>query len=256
MTASAGLVRQLRAVGVAAGDLVMVHASMRRVGGRAEALVAALDQAVGRRGTWMMVYSATADPAGFDAHSTPADPDVGVLAEVMRRAPGTVVSNHPEARFGARGPLAAALTADVPWHHYFGPGSPLERLAGCGGSVLRLGADTNTVTLFHHAEYLARLPHKRAVTRFPLVRQTDGTARRRRVDCLDDSDGIAPWPAGDYFHDLTRAVHRAGLMTTGQVGGATAECFAAAAGLAVAARWMERHLVTSVFPQDRPEGTG
>ena len=37
----------------------------------------------------------------FDCRQTPADPDVGVLAEVFRQRSETKVSDHPEGRFGA-----------------------------------------------------------------------------------------------------------------------------------------------------------
>ena len=236
------LAADLRALGVRAGDTVMVHASMRRVGGRAEDLVGALDAAVGRSGTWMMNVGPTADPAGFDAATTPADPDIGVLAEVFRTTPGAVVSDHPEGRFGARGRDAAAITTDVPWHDYYGPGAPLERLVQRGGTVLRLGADPDTVTLYHYAEYLADLPHKIRVTRFPLVRSATGEPRRRRVDCLDDSTGIAPWDDGDYFAHITLAYLAAGRARVGTVGDATAEWFDAADAVDFARAWMETHL--------------
>src|SRR5829696_2241430 len=156
----AGLVDELRRLGVQPGDVLMVHASMRRVGpvdGGAMTLVSAIDAAVGPSGTWMMTLGARDDwswvhehpeseraallsgsPA-FDALTTPADPDVGVLAEVFRTAPGTVVSDHPEGRFGARGQFAQVLMADVPWDDYYGAGSPLERFVQAGGKVLRLG---------------------------------------------------------------------------------------------------------------------
>ena len=136
-------------LGVALGDVLMVHASLRRIGpveGGAAGVITAIDRAVGDSGTSMMTLGARDDwswvnehpeearpglLAGaepFDARHTPADPDVGALAESYRRHPGTVVSDHPEGRFGARGRLAEALMADQPWDDYYGPGSPLERL--------------------------------------------------------------------------------------------------------------------------------
>jgi hypothetical protein len=41
---------------------------------------------------------ALGDAVPFDSLVTPADPDVGVLAEVFRRRPSTIVSNHPDGR--------------------------------------------------------------------------------------------------------------------------------------------------------------
>ena len=74
------------------------------------------------------------------------------------RHPGQRQSERPLRRARRR---AAALLADQPWHDYYGPGSPLEKLCDWGGRILRLGADPETVTALHYAEYLADLPDKR-----------------------------------------------------------------------------------------------
>src|SRR5206468_2444777 len=118
------LAGDLRRLGVAVGDLVMVHASLWVVGsveGGAVGVIVALEAAVGAGGTLLMTIGARDDWAWvnghpeeeraallagsepFDAATAPADPDNGVLAEVFRTTPGTVVSDHPEGRFAARG---------------------------------------------------------------------------------------------------------------------------------------------------------
>jgi aminoglycoside N3'-acetyltransferase len=236
------LVTDLRALGIAADEVVMVHASMRRIGpieGGAAMLVAALDEVAG---TWMMTLGAIEqdgdDPTPFDSLTTPADPDIGVLAEVMRTTAGTVVTDHPEGRFGARGARAAWLVADQPWHHYYGPGSPLAKLVEAGGRVLRLGADDDTITLTHHAEYLCDVPDKRAVVRRPLV-AGDAGPTVRVVECLDDSDGIVD---RDYFPEILDAYRGAGGVRTGRVGNADAELLDAADYVTFATRWMNAEL--------------
>jgi aminoglycoside N3'-acetyltransferase len=230
----------------------MVHASMRRVGTRAEDLVAALDTVVGPDGTLLMTLGADPDAGPFDAAATPADPDIGVLAEVFRTTSGTVVSDHPEGRFGARGACAAALVDDVPWDDYYGPGSPLERFVAINGRVLRLGADPDTVTLYHWAEYLADIADKIRVVRTPLVRRADGTVAPVRVECLDDSDGIAEWDGPDYFGIITDTYVASGRATVGRVGNARAEVFDAVDVVPFAVAWMESHL--SRRATDRPAG--
>ena len=205
------LVRDLEALGVQPGDALMVHVSMRAVGpveGGARGLVLALDDAVGPSGTilvnlgaedewaWVNTHPEAERPGLligsplFDPASTPAGPEVGVFAEAFRTTPGTMVSNHPEGRFGARGRLADAFTRSVPWDHYYGPGSPLERFVDAGGRVLRLGADIDTTTLIHLAENLVDLPAKRVVRRHRLVAGPTGPVVRT-IDGLDDTDGIA-----------------------------------------------------------------
>jgi aminoglycoside N3'-acetyltransferase len=250
------LVDALRELGVALGDVVMVHASLRAVGpvvGGAAGVVAALDASVGPTGTLLMTLG-DGGPADqlFDAWSSPADPDNGVLAEVFRTSPGTVVSDHPEGRFGARGRLADAFVRGVPWDHYYGPGSPLERFVRADGRVLRLGADRNTVTLIHYAEYLAEVPNKRTERRMRLVRGPAGPVVRV-VHCLDDSNGIVEFDGPDYFEVILDAY----LATTGNgarvgvVGSAKSELLDGAALVAFAVEWMEQR-----FSARRPDSVG
>lgn len=182
-----------------------------------------------------------ADATPFDALATLADPDVGHLAEAFRRASGTQVSDNPEGRFGARGGLAGTLLRDAPWDDYYGPGSPLERLCGLGGKVLRLGADPDTVTLLHYAEYLAPVANKRREVRHRRVLGPDGPAIRT-VSCLNDSTGIVRWTGVDYFQLILEAYLAEGRGARGQVGGAASELLDARDLVAFGAAWMGRHL--------------
>jgi aminoglycoside N3'-acetyltransferase len=252
----------LRRLGVAPGDVVMPHVSLRRLGpvdGGAAGLVAAVDAAVGAAGTvlvntgvcddWSWVHERPeaerpgllADAEPFDALRTPSDPDNGVFAEVFRTTLGTVVSDHPEGRFAARGARAFDLVADVPWHDYYGADSPLERLEAMGGKVLRIGADLGTVTLFHLAEFRAAVPRKRRARRHRLVQGPDGPVVRL-VETVDDSDGIVAWPGEDYFVDVLEAYLATGRAVVGPVGEARAELLDAADAVAFAEAWMVEHL--------------
>lgn len=248
----------LHQLGVRPGDLLMLHASLRAVGpvaGRADGLLDALHQAVGPQGTLMMVLGAH-DPCScvndrpeaereallrgaepFDARRTPADPEVGALAEVFRQRPETRVSDHPEGRFGAAGRLAPQLVTDVPWHDDFGPGSPLERLLDQRGRILRLGADPDTVTALHYAEYRVGLPHKRRIRRHRRLAQ--GV---RIVESLDDSEGIADFDGEDYFAAILRAYLATGRGDRGRVGRARSELLDARDLVDFGVAWMARHL--------------
>lgn len=256
------IARDLRRLGVAPGDLVMVHASLRKIGpveDRAEGVIAALEQAVGAEGTLLMTLGAL-DPlawvnglpeperlarlAGaepFDHLVTPADPDVGMLAEVFRRLPLTVAQDHPEGRFGARGRLASDLLSNTPWDDYYGPGSPLERLVVNRGKILRLGADPGTTTALHYAEYLSSVPNKRRVRRHRMVKGPTG-AEVRTIECLDDSDGIVDYPGEDYFAVILRAYLKAGGARTGKVGQAESELMDALDIVDFGVAWMNEHL--------------
>ena len=252
----------LRQLGVRGGDTVMIHASLRRIGpieGRAGGLLRALDRAVGRRGTLVMILGARddhawvnelpedqrearlADAVPFDALETPVHHEMGSLAEVFRTRPGTRVSDHPEGRFAVRGHGAVAMLADLPWNDYYGPDSVLDRLVQRDGKVLRMGANPDTTTLLHHAEYLADLPVKRRARRYRRVR-TAGGAEIRVVDCLDDEHGIVDYPDEDYFAAILRAFLAAGRARTGTVGSAASELIRARDIVPFGVAWMNEHL--------------
>ena len=249
-------------LGVRPGDNLMLHASLKAIGpvdGGAPGIIDALGAAVGPSGTLLMVLGSRDDfawvnerPEGeragllggsppFDATTTPAGPDVGTLAEVMRNLSGVLVSDHPDGRFAAIGARAGEFVRDVPWDDYYGPGSPLERLVEADGRVLRIGADTNTVTLIHYAENLVDLPHKDRVRRHHLVSTPSGP-QVRIVDTLDDEEGIVDYPGEDYFADILADYLATGEASIGHIGGAVAELIEARALVRFAVDWMAKRL--------------
>lgn len=266
MRTPAELAADLVTLGVRPGDLLFLHASLRRIGpvvGGATGVIEAVEQAIGPEGTVMMVLGSRndwdwvntrpeaeraqllADAEPFDGRRTPALPEVGTLAEVMRTMPGTVVNNHPEGRFAARGRLAGELLADLPWDYYYGPGSALDRFVAAGGRVLRLGANPDTVTVLHFAEYGAEVPEKVKARRHRKVLDEDGGTEVVVVECLDDEFGIvakARQPEQDYFSLILEQFLATGRAHVGTVGGAQAELFAAAEIVAFGTAWMTEHL--------------
>ncbi len=259
--AVSALAEDLRSLGVSAGDVLMVHASLRAIGpveGGADALLDALDRVVGRDGTLLMILGAEivhdfvnhlpeaerpallADAPPFDAVTAPVLPEVGYFAEAFRRRPGTLVNDNPSGRFGARGRHAQDLLQDAPWHDYYGPGSPLERFCRMGGRVLRLGASPDTTTVLHFAEYLADVPEKRRVRRHYVCRGADGP-EIRVIECVDDEHGIVDWPGEDYFATILREYRATGRVRQGRVGQAQSELIDGADLVLFGADWMTRH---------------
>lgn len=235
------LAADLRGLGVPAGGVVMVHASMRKLGpidGGAEVALAALLEAVGPDGTLLMVLgAAAAEP--FGAAVTPVDTgDMGILAEIFRRHRLAQVNDHAADRFGAIGPLADELLRSTPLHDYHGPGSVLERFVNAEGWVLRLGANPDTVTLTHYAEYLAAIPNKRRVKR----RYVRADIGEQWIDSLDDTDGIAEWAGGDYFPQILADFIQAGHGRRGRVGNCVAELLPSRAFVDFVVRWIETNL--------------
>ena len=234
------LIRDLKTLGVKTDSTLMVHASLRKLGpiaGGAEAVLETLLTALGE-GTLLMVLGADIDEP-FNALRTPvAVEEMGILAEVFRQRAGTLVNDHAAARFGAFGPLARRLLEPISLHDYLGPGSILERFTELGGEVLRLGANIDTVTLTHWAEYLANIPNKRRV-RLRYLRADSG---EQWIESLDETRGIAEWDGGDYFSQILLDYLSTGQATIGPVGNCTAERSAAKSFVKFAVGWMETHL--------------
>jgi aminoglycoside N3'-acetyltransferase len=256
----------MRRLGVRPGDMLMVHASLRRIGpveGGANGVIDALDETVGPQGTLLMILGAEIDHewvnkrpeaeretllanvAPYDPLMAPVLPEVGYLAEAFRVYPGTIVTDNPSGRFAARGARADELLRDAPWDDYYGPDSPLERFCNMAGKVLRLGADPETVTVLHHAEYLADVPEKRRVRRHYRVMGPDGPATRS-VECLDDEFGIVDWDGEDYFAIVVKAYLAEGRAKLGKVGNADSELIDARDIVDYGGRWMTANLSTAV----------
>ncbi|MEM9105655.1 MAG: AAC(3) family N-acetyltransferase [Pseudomonadota bacterium] len=231
---------QLRDLGIGECRLLMVHASLRRLGpvaGGADGLLDGLMAALGSDGTLVMPMGAD-DSSPIDYRTTLADGELGVLVEIFRQRHGTRVNDHAAARFGASGPLANVILEPVPLHNYYGEGSPLSRFANHGGWVLRLAADIDTVTLTHWAEYLADLPQKRSVRR----RYLRADIGEQWIESLDDTDGIADWSGGDYFSQILIDFLAEGKVRCGPVGKCQAELFSAAEFVPFAVHWLERNI--------------
>lgn len=239
MTARSLLGPSLRRLGVRPGGVLMVQASLRALGpipGGAVGLIGVLREVLGPDGTLCMVLGADPDTP-FDATTTEVDvEDMGWLAELFRTLPGVQVSDHAAARWGAIGPHAAPLLRDPPLHDYHGPEGTLGRLVRLDGQVLRLGADPDTLTLTHLAEYLAEVPDKRRVR----LRYERADVGPQWISSLDDTDGIVEAP--DYFAQVLGDYLAAGHARIGPLGACTAELIDAPHFLGFAVDWLERVL--------------
>lgn len=141
--------------GLGPGDRVVVHASLRATGLRAEALIEELLAAVAPDGLVAMP-TFTYDNETFDAE-TPSR--TSALAEVFRRRPDAVRSDHPTHSVAAVGPGAAELLAGHRSVGAVGLDSPLDRLASSGGLVLLAGVGHIADTTVHVGEVHAGAPY-------------------------------------------------------------------------------------------------
>ncbi len=173
------IVAGVRAVGISAGDVVLVHTSLKAFGwvcGGSIAIINALETVITRQGTIVMpAFSADlSDPAHWSNPPVPKDwwpriretmpaydPDrtptigLGRTPEVFRASPDVKRSNHPQASFAAWGEQAETIVRDHHLDHGVGDGSPLKKLYDLDAKVLFLGTGYGTCTAFHLGEWRA-----------------------------------------------------------------------------------------------------
>jgi len=213
----AELANDLRALGLAPGDVVMVHASVRSVGeiaGGPDQIHLAIKDAITDTGTMMMYASCPdyVDDVGrgvypgsierevldklppFDPLTARAARDNGTLVEFFRSYPGSLVNNHV-ARFVVWGAQAPYLISEQPWDFAFGRGSALERFVERDGKILLIGCDHDNVTFLHYAEHILDVPGLR-IAAFEVPWLEDGARVWKEMKEIDTSGaGAHPnWP--------------------------------------------------------------
>lgn len=250
---------QLRALGLVAGDTVMVHAGLRSVGhilGGPDSLIRALLDATGPGGT-VMVYTDWDDdyhelldddgniPAPMREHIAPFDPassrarrDNGTIAEFVRTFPGAVRSANPGASCAAIGAKALWLTRDHPLEYGYGPGSPFDKLVEVEGKVLLIGAPLEAMSILHHAEHLADLPGKR-IAHFEAPLLVEGRTEWRRWEEFDTTDPIVDGLPGDYFATVVEDFLSTGGGKRGKIGSAESVLAPAAEIVRHGVDWLE-----------------
>jgi aminoglycoside 3-N-acetyltransferase len=232
------LAADLRALGIASGDVLLVHSSYRSLGyvvGGPQAVVQALVDAVGPDGT-VVVPAHTpdnSDPAfwqrppvpeswweairreapGFDPSRTPAGRHMGRLAELVRTWPGALRSDHPQVSFAAVGARAAEVVGEHELADGLGERSPLGAVYRLDGRVLLLGCGHDNNTSLHLAE--SRLPGAPRHTTGSSIRRPDGGPGRWTTWSEVDVDAFD-------FGSLGAAFDATGVTTIGRVAAATA----------------------------------
>ncbi len=206
-----------RRLGVAPGDVVMMHASVRAVGpvaGGPDQIHLALKDALTESGTLLMYAGVSEgyDDVGrghlspeqerellekmpaFDALRVRSQRDNGVLVEFFRSYPGTLVNNHVT-RFAVWGKQATHLLSKQPWDFAFGAGSALERFVQLRGKILLLGCDHDTATFLHYAEHILDVSGKRIAQFKVPVLDERGHRVWRDMKEVDSGTGAHPnWP--------------------------------------------------------------
>lgn len=253
------LMADLKKLGVASGDTIMLHASVKAIGwivGGPDVVIQALLDILGEGGTLMMYVCWEDSPYNLVEWSEewqkayleecpPFNPAVSrahrkwsILTEYLRTWPGAYRSSNPEASCAAVGAKAKWLTENHPLQYGYGPGSPLAKLCEAKGKVLLLGAPLDTITLLHYAEHIANVPNKRIVRyKMPILR--DG--KHTWVDIEEfDTCGNILLGAKEYFELIPREYLSSRKGQSGKVGAAQSYLFDAGNLVRFAVKWLER----------------
>jgi len=193
----------LRALGVAAGMDVMVHAKLFSFGiidGGAPAVYDALRRVVGADATiGVPTYTHELGPDDvYDPAETPCK-GVGVFSDYVRTLPGAVRSRCPLHGHAMVGPKAD-LMARTSGLNSMGPGSDFELYHQAGFSLVYLGCPFREAgTFIFHVQAVVGVPY-RAWSLLPRkVRQADGAVAeigcRYYVRIGDAVETMAPVPA-------------------------------------------------------------
>lgn len=252
------LVHDLTRLGLQAGQILLMHTSMKALGGYvvgdAPAVVDAFMQVVTAEGTLIMPTSSTnnTDPATWGhspvppeqwdvvrAEMPPYRPEItptnrmGAINECFRTYPGVRRSSHPAFSFAAWGQQAEYVTANQSLDNSVAEQSPIGRVYELDGWVLLLGVGYENNTSLHLADFRANYPHK--------VAEENGSAmlvdgRRQWVTYRDDAIGMEDFAAiGAAFEAETNEV------IIGQVAQATVRLMRQRPLVDFAARWLETY---------------
>ena len=170
------LVRQLSALGVEPGGVLLVHASFSSVApveGGPRGLIETLLAALGEGGTLVMPSMGDDDDMPFDRTKSPCRA-VGIVADTFWRMPGVLRSDSPHA-FAALGPQAERITQPHPVDIPHGLESPPGRVHELDGQILLLGVGHDANTTLHVAEAIARVRYRQPKHATVLE---NGTAKR------------------------------------------------------------------------------
>ena len=246
----------LKSVGLQAGDSVMVHTSLGKIGyvcGGAQAVIEALIETVGEDGTIMMPTQSwknldpetgvhwDADEADWDrirenwpAYNKAITPTntMGAVAEMFRSWPGAVRSDHPARSVAAWGKNADYLTKNHDLSDIFGDASPIGKLYQLDGKVLLIGVDYDKNTSLHLADVRAEYPGKHTCIEHSAVMENGKRVWKAYETLFVD---------GEDFTDIGAAFEAAHSVNTAVIGGTKLKLMKQRELVDFAVEWIEKN---------------
>lgn len=162
LTADA-LRQALQAVGIQAGDGLLVHSALHPLGrpqGGLEMVLATLRELIGEEGTLAVPAFNFAFARGedYDPYATPSQ-GMGAFSEFVRTQPKVLRTAHPMQSLALLGKHAKALAVPDTCSA-FDQGSAFERMLQLDFKLLLLGADIQAASMVHYSEQRANVPYR------------------------------------------------------------------------------------------------
>ena len=214
------IAEDLARLGLAAGDAVFFHSSLRSLGwveGGAEAVVDAFLDVVGPDGlvivpTLTFCFVGHASGATFDPRETPSQ--VGAISDALWRRPNAYRSAHPTHGIAAIGRRAEELVRGHEKTSTFGKDGPYRRYVDWGSKIFFLGVGVRSNTTLHAIEDWLDMPY--LPVEQAKVKGADG--RPRVVEVTRSPSGHRDFYSRD--SKVERVLSAAGIVRRGQVGAA------------------------------------
>ncbi len=208
----------LVALGIAEGDIVFFHSSLKSIGhvvSGADTVIDAFLETLGNSGTLVLPalcewgeMDREAIRKAWDIQTTPTF--TGLIPETLRKRHGSVRSDNPTHSVTAVGRHASEITKDHKrahggewvanrprWasHGAFGENSPWDKLYLLDAKYMFIGVDFGCCTMLHHVQVLLL------------------------ENYLRKTDSNASWPTFD-FRRMGNRLEDLGIVRIGKIGGA------------------------------------
>lgn len=167
----------------------------------------------------------------YDKNITPTN-TMGSVAEMFRRWPGTVRSDHPARSFAANGKAAQYFVENHDLYNIFGDSSPIGKLYAMGGKVLLIGVDYDKNTSLHLADVRAEYPSKHTVTESSAM-LVNGVRQWVSYETL--------YVDGEDFIEIGKAFEKDHPVKKAQIGNATVRCMDQRKLVDFAVSWIEEN---------------
>ena len=167
----------------------------------------------------------------YDKRITPTN-TMGAVAEMFRKWPGTLRSDHPARSVAAWGKYAQYLTEGHDLSNIFGEGSPIGKLYELNGYVLLIGVGYDKNTSLHLADVRAQYPGKHDSIEHSAILENGKRVWKEYSTLYVD---------GEDFGEIGAAFEKECAVSKAALGNGTITLMKQRTLVDFAVKWMEQH---------------